>query len=80
MTERIRDFIQTTFRPGAHGKTLDDETALFSSGIIDSFGVLQLIAFLEDTFHVEIDTSRHELTDFDTVRKIESLVVSLQKK
>ena len=40
----------------------------------DSFGVLELIAFLEDTFHISIDTARHELMEFDSVNQIVALV------
>lgn len=74
---RIREFVETKFRPRATGKPFDDETPLFSSGIVDSFGVLELIAFLEETFAIEIDTSEHELRDFDTVRKIAGLVATV---
>lgn len=77
--DRIREFIETKFRPQAGGRTFDDDTSLFSSGIVDSFGVLELIAFLEDAFGVDIDTNEHELRDFDTIRKIAGLVASLSK-
>jgi acyl carrier protein len=40
--------------------------------------VLELIAFLEETFGVDIDPGRHELTDFDTVGKIATLVATLR--
>ena len=48
--------------------------ALFSTGVIDSFGVLELIAFLEDTFRITIDTNRHDLSEFDSVDRIVELV------
>ena len=38
--------------------------------------MLELIAFLEDTFGIEVDTNEHELRDFDTVRKIAGLVAA----
>ena len=72
--ERIRQFIEHTFRRRSSGPGLNDDAPLFSSGIIDSFGVLELIAFLEETFAVQIDPSVYELRDFDTIRKIAGLV------
>ena len=72
----IREFIERTFRPRSSGQPFDDDTPLFSSGIVDSFGVLELIAFLESTFGIEIDTNEHEIRDFDTIRKIGGLVAS----
>ena len=75
--QKIREFVETKFRPRRAAQPFDDDTPLFSSGIVDSFGVLELIAFLEETFAGEIDTNEHELRDFDTVRKIAGLVASV---
>lgn len=74
----VQEFIRKAFRAQVAVRPLDADTLLFSSGIIDSFGVLELIAFLEEAFQVEIDTARHDLTEFDTVRKITVLVVKLR--
>jgi acyl carrier protein len=75
---RIREFIEKKFRPQASVPAFDRETPLFSSGIVDSFGVLELIAFLEDAFAIDLDPSHHELDEFDTVAKILTLVQTLQ--
>lgn len=75
---RILEFIETKFRPQASVATFDRATPLFSSGIVDSFGVLELIAFLEDAFTINLDPSQHELEEFDTVEKILALVNRLR--
>ena len=72
--DRIRVFIETKFKPKKGGRAFDDDTPLFSSGIVDSFGVLELIAFLEEAFAIDIDVNKYELRDFDTVRKVAGLV------
>ena len=59
------------------GTKIDPTTPLFTSGLIDSFGVLELIAFLEETFKVDINPARHQISEFDTVARIESLVQGL---
>lgn len=74
----IIQFIQSRFASALAGQPPGLDDPLFSSGIIDSFGVLELIAFLEDTFQVTIDTDRHELAEFDTVNKIGGLVSRLR--
>ena len=66
----IRGFLQSRFRSAMAGRSIGDDEALFSSGVIDSFGVLELIAFLEDTFGVSIDTGLHDLKEFDSLNKI----------
>ena len=70
----IREFLQSRFRSTLAGRTLGDHDPLFSSGLIDSFGVLELIAFLEDAFDVSIDTSRHDLAEFDSINKVVDLL------
>ena len=72
--EQVTAFLKTRFHASMHGGELGMDDRLFSSGIVDSFGVLELIAFLEDTFHISIDTARHELMEFDSVNQIVALV------
>jgi acyl carrier protein len=78
--DTIRAFLQDRFRASLGAKPLEPDTSLFSSGIVDSFGVLELIAFLDDTFGVDIDPARHELAEFDTIVKTAALVRKLQGK
>ena len=73
----IVDFIRTRLlRPGAPVPGEDDP--LFSNGRIDSFGVLELIAFLEERYGIVIDTAKHHIMDFDTLRKV-AHVVALER-
>ena len=78
MHETILTFLEDRSRAALAGRRVALDTPLFSTGIVDSFGVLELIAFLEETFGVEIDPGRHYLADFDTVAKIAALVAMLQ--
>jgi acyl carrier protein len=71
--DRIADFIRTRFRNAVRTELKPDDP-LFSSGIVDSFGVLELIAFLEDTFQIVIDPVQHELTEFDSINRIAGMV------
>jgi len=72
--ETVTTFLKTRFHASLRGGRLAVDEPLFSSGIVDSFGVLELIAFLEDTFHISIDTAQHELIEFDSVNQIVALV------
>ena len=80
METAIRSFIEGRFRASIGSTTLRDDTPLFSSRIVDSFGVLELIAFLDDAFGVDIDPASHELAEFDTVAKMAALVTTLQSQ
>jgi acyl carrier protein len=49
----IRSFIVQKF-PAARKRSIDDGTPLLESGIIDSLGMLDLVAFLEQTFNITV--------------------------
>jgi acyl carrier protein len=36
--------------------------------------VLELIAFLEEEYGINIDTAKHHITDFDTLRKVTQVI------
>jgi len=53
---------------------LDDGTALFSDGTIDSVGMVELIAFLEVEAGIEVAQADVTLENFDTVASILAFV------
>jgi acyl carrier protein len=72
--DAILGFVRERFAPSVGRTRIDSDTPLFSTSLVDSFGVLELIAFVEQTFHVGIELSTHQIEDFDTVRKMAALV------
>ena len=77
MEVAICEFVQERFRLAVGSQSLGAESPLFSSGVIDSFGLLELIAFLEDAYGVTIDPVRHDLRALDTARRIAAFVQAL---
>ena len=77
--ETIANYLCARFRSTIRGGALAFDAPLISSGIIDSFGVLEVMAFLEDTFKISIDPNRHELIEFETVDRIAELVEKEQR-
>jgi acyl carrier protein len=57
---------------------LGRDEAIFSSGLLDSFSVTQLVCFLEDHFGIKIAISEVTLQDFDTIGKVLDLVCRLR--
>ena len=56
------------------GPALDRDTSLIDSGVIDSTGVLELVAFLERRFGVRIEDAEVTPEQLDTIARIEALV------
>lgn len=78
MEAAICAFVHERFRIAVGSRRLGADSPLFSSGAIDSFGLLELIAFLEDAYGATIDPARHDLMALDTPRRIAALVMALQ--
>ena len=78
--DTITEFLVRRFRSSIREGRLGPDDPLISTGVIDSFGVLEVLAFLEDTFGVSIDPTRHELTEFETVNRIAELVQNAPRR
>jgi len=57
-------------------KILSDDESFLSSGILDSTGVLELIAFLEETYHVHFDDEELVAENFDSLSRLTRFMVS----
>jgi methoxymalonate biosynthesis acyl carrier protein len=66
----IRDFLSRSF----DGREIQDEDDIFELGFANSLFAMQLVAFVENTFGVEIDGDDLEMANFRSVRAIASLV------
>lgn len=59
-------------------RVLDPDEPLLSSGLIDSFHLVDLGMFVEDTFGVRIDDSELNASTFDTLNQLAALIGSRQ--
>jgi len=70
--KKIVDFLQQ--EANINEDTLSTGTLLFSSGIIDSFSLVSLMSFLEDTGNFRISPADVTLDHFDSIDKIMAYV------
>lgn len=70
---RVRSFIKDEILQGEDGLVETDESPLLD-GALDSVGLLQLVAFLEEEFDIQIDDAEIVPDHFSTVANIEELV------
>ena len=57
-------------------RTLAPDTKLISSGLVDSFSLVALSEFVQDTFGVTIDDTELNAQTFDTLAQLTDLVES----
>jgi acyl carrier protein len=53
---------------------IGDDQSLLGTGIVDSTGIMEMIAFLETTFHVKFADNELVGDNFDSVSRIISFV------
>lgn len=75
--DTIKEFIANQFLKGGEVKTINDDTSFLEEGIIDSVGVLELVAFLEETYGFRVEDEELVPENLDSVNK---LVAYLQSK
>ena len=70
----VRQFIAENVLLGVHQTTIEDSTPLVSGGLIDSIGMIGLVAFLEARFQVEFVPKEVNVHSLDTLEKIEEVI------
>lgn len=71
--QKLSEFIsaQILKQPGLQ---VDPEEALISSGMVDSFHLVDLALFVEDTFGVRLDDTELNAGTFDTLHQLADLI------
>ncbi len=59
-------------------RTIEPNEAIISSGLIDSFSLVDLGLFIEDNFGVRIDDTELNKDTFDTLEQLAALIQSRQ--
>jgi acyl carrier protein len=77
MEDKIAQFIAAEILKDP-GRVIAYEEALISSGLIDSFSLVDLALFIEDSFGVRIEDSELTSAVFDTIIELATLVQERQ--
>ncbi len=62
------------------GRQIAPEAPLISSGLIDSFSLVDLALFVEDTFGVHVEDTELNAQTFDNLEQLAALVHARQAK
>ena len=58
------------------GRRISESESLISSGLIDSFSLMDLALFVEDTFGVRIEDTELNADTFDNLTQLSALIES----
>jgi len=72
--EKIEKYILDYFLSGDESRTIDNDDSFIDSGIIDSTGVLELVAFIEETFDFRVEDEELIPENLDSVNRIANYI------
>jgi acyl carrier protein len=67
INQELHQFIRDNFLFGQEDVVLHDQDSFLERGIIDSTGVLELVMFLEKTYHIHVDDEDLIPANLDTI-------------
>ena len=79
IASRLRTFIRQRFGIPDSDPQFSDDVDLFNYGYIDSFGALDLHAFIEEEFSLRPTVSELVTVPLNTIREIAEFLVRRQK-
>lgn len=72
--QQLRDFIDKALASQADRGGYANDEALFSSGRLDSFTMMNLVMYLEQAFGIDFSRTEFDIELVDSIDAIESLV------
>jgi acyl carrier protein len=75
LTSQLSSYIAREILKDA-SRTISPDEALLSSGLVDSFSLVDLALFVEDTFGVRIEDTELNVSTFDTLNQLTVLIQS----
>ncbi len=69
----VHQFILDNFVMGEH-TSIGDTTSFMKHHILDSTGFLELIGFVEDTFHIRVDDEEMVPENFDSLINVDRYI------
>ena len=72
--QELRRFIVDNFLFGQQNGHLSNDDSFLEKGIIDSTGILELVAFLESTYGIKIEDEELVPDNLDSISKLEQFL------
>ena len=71
---QVRSLVEDNFLFREDRNSLSDTESLIEAGLIDSTGILELVALLEERFHIEVADADLVPDNFDSIQRIVAYV------
>lgn len=78
--DKIKWFVLEEFLPDVSARELSVDQDLLDSGVIDSLGLLKLIAWIEERFDLSIHDTDLDPTNFHSIAAIDTFITDASKQ
>lgn len=78
LQSEVRQFIVDNFLYGNDGDDLGSDTSLLKRGVIDSTGVLELVAFVEERYGITVADDELVPDNLDSISRISDFITRKQ--
>jgi acyl carrier protein len=78
--DALREFVGSTLMKGRPLIPLTNDLSLIENGILDSVGIVQLLAFIEERLHVHVPEGDVVPEHFETIDRLVQLIDRLPRK
>lgn len=78
--EQLRKYIADNILFSNNGYPYSDDTSFLENGVVDSMNVMELVMFVEETFHVSVKDEEVVPDNFDSIQSLASYVMKKQEK
>ena len=79
-SHRVRETIANYIEALANESILDHSSNLFEAGVLTSLDVLSLVAFIEETFRLEISGDDVDMDTFGTIDGLVGMLTAMQDR
>lgn len=76
--EKIKSFISENILFKDDGYPYKNEDSFLENGIVDSMNVMEIVAYVEDTYSIKIEDNEIVPANFDSVASISNFIRSKQ--
>lgn len=70
----VKEFIVSNFLFGSDDGSLGEEDSFLENGIIDSTGIVEVVAWVEETFDIKVRDEDLLPENFDTLKRLISYI------
>ena len=73
---KIRDYLSRNFLFSEQGFEYEDDASFLEQGIIDSYGFIELLHWVEEEFSISVADDELVPDNFDSVRNLSSFILA----